>query len=59
MQVIRTMVEAATTDALAFIVKLVNASLAETEYLRDDSSGESKFVALATPEGKLGKSCCF
>lgn len=53
------MVEAATTDALAFIVKLVNASLAETEYLRDDSSGESKFVALATPEGELGKYCCF
>ena len=52
-QVIRTMVEASTGETLAFIVKIVNESLIETEQYRDDSSGESKYLQLASAEGAI------
>lgn len=45
------MVEASTAETLAFIVKIVNESLAETEHYRSDSSGESKYLQLANAEG--------
>lgn len=51
MQVVRTMVEASTGETLAFIVKIVNESLVETEQFRSDSSGESKYLELANAEG--------
>ena len=51
-QVVRTMVEASTSEALAFVVKMVTDSLEETKDLRDDDSGESKFSALATASGR-------
>ena len=45
------MVEASTAETLAFIVKIVNESLTETEEYRNDSSGESKYLQLASAEG--------
>ena len=47
-QVVRTMIEAATPETLTFVVKLVNESLAETQHLRDDTEGDSKLSALAS-----------
>lgn len=49
-QVVRTMVEASTTESLAFIVKIVNESLLATASLRDDSAGDSKYIKLANVE---------
>jgi E3 ubiquitin-protein ligase HUWE1 len=46
------MVEASTTETLAFIAKIVKESLDETEGLRDDHSGESKYLKLANTEGE-------
>lgn len=51
-QVVRTMVEASTSDTLTFIVKIVNESLVETASLREDHSGESKYLKLANAESK-------
>ena len=51
-QVVRTMVEAATSETLAFLVKLVKESLDETKHLRDSDSGESKLLSLTTVTGK-------
>lgn len=50
-QVVRTMVESATGETLAFIVKIVNESLEETKHLRQDEAGESLFSALASANG--------
>ena len=44
------MVEASTTESLAFIVKIVNESLVATESLRDDNGGDSKYLKLAATE---------
>ena len=52
-QVVRTMVEAATSETLAFLVKLVNESLAETKHLREGNTDESKLLALAKVAGKV------
>ncbi len=52
-QVVRTMVEASTSETLGFVVKLVNDSLAETKYLREGNQGESKLSALANTPGKF------
>ena len=46
------MVEAATSETLAFLVKLVKESLNETKHLRDSESGESKLLPLTTVTGK-------
>ncbi len=51
-QVVRTMVEAATSETLAFVIKMVTDSLEETKDLRDDDSGESKLSALANASGR-------
>ena len=50
-QVVRTMVESATSETLAFLVKLVNQSLDDTKHLRRDDDGESLFSALASVNG--------
>jgi E3 ubiquitin-protein ligase HUWE1 len=52
-QVVRTMVEAATSETLTFVIKMVNDSLEETKDLRDDDLGESKLSALANASGML------
>ena len=52
-QVVRTMVEAATSETLAFLVKIVNESLKETKHLRDNESGESKLLPLVNVTGIL------
>ncbi|KAJ3553706.1 hypothetical protein NM688_g3471 [Phlebia brevispora] len=52
-QVVRTMVEAATSETLAFLVKLVNESLAETKHLREGDLGQSKLLALTRVTGNL------
>ncbi|KAI0699215.1 hypothetical protein BC835DRAFT_1412679 [Cytidiella melzeri] len=46
-QVVRTMVEAATSETLTFVINMVTDSLEETKDLRDEGSGESKFFELA------------
>ena len=47
------MVEAATSETLAFLVKLVKESLNETKHLRDSESGESKLLPLTTVTGEF------
>lgn len=45
------MIEASTAETVSFIVKIVNESLVETDQYRSDSSGESKYLQLASAEG--------
>lgn len=47
------MVEAATSETLTFLVKIVNESLKETKHLRDSESGESKLLPMTTVNGML------
>lgn len=52
-QVIRTMVEAATNETLAFLVKLVRESLAETEEFWKFGESTSTFLPLLETNGKI------
>ena len=57
-QVVRTMVECATSETAAFIVKIVNQSLEETKHLRRDEDGVSLFSALADSNGIVFPPLC-
>ena len=50
-QVVRTMVEASTSETLAFLVKIVQESLKETKHLRDLAFGASKLLPLTVLTG--------
>ena len=52
-QVIRTMVEAATNETLAFLVKLVRESLVETEEFWKFGESTSTFLPLLETKGKV------
>ncbi|THH30438.1 hypothetical protein EUX98_g3760 [Antrodiella citrinella] len=51
-QVIRTMMEAATAETLTFLIGLVNESLAETKEFRETVEGDSKVLSMVESSGE-------
>ena len=51
-QVIRTMMEAATAETLTFLIDLVNESLAETQEFRESLDGQPRVLSMVETSGK-------